>query len=219
MPSAAPSDRSRVRRLPDRAHYDAETIHAIIDDALVCTVAFQLDGAVHAIPTIHWREGEHLYIHGAKASRMLKALSEHDACVTISLVDGLVYARSAFHHSMNYRSIVAYGRFELVSDAAEKTSVLAHFVDKIAPGRWDTLRPINAKELNATTVLRLPLDEVSAKIRAAGVKDDEEDLSWPVWAGVVPVRPVCAAPEPDAGCESMKVPDGLWRPNDPASRG
>jgi nitroimidazol reductase NimA-like FMN-containing flavoprotein (pyridoxamine 5'-phosphate oxidase superfamily) len=189
-PSPAPSPRTRVRRLPERAHYDAATVAAIVDAAMVCTVAFQIDGEVHAIPTIHWREGEHLYIHGAKASRMLKALTEGTACVTIALADGMVLARSAMHHSMNYRSVVVYGRFEPVTERAHKLASLRAFIEGLYPGRWDTLRPISDKELAATTLLRIPLDEASAKVRDWGVKDDAEDLDWPVWAGVIPLRTV-----------------------------
>jgi len=194
-----------VRRLPERAHYDADTIAAIVDAAMLCTVAFQLDGAVHAIPTIHWREGGHLYLHGAKASRMLKALTEGEACVTIALADGLVLARSAMHHSMNYRSVVVYGRFEAVTEPAHKLASLRAFIDGLYPGRWDTLRPITEKELNATSVLRIALDEASAKVRDWGVKDDEEDLDWPVWAGVIPLRTLAGEPvtEPDSVARSV----------------
>ncbi|KIN91684.1 MULTISPECIES: pyridoxamine 5'-phosphate oxidase family protein [Thauera] len=201
----APSPRTRVRRLPERAHYDADTIAAIVDAAMLCTVAFQLDGAVHAIPTIHWREGGHLYLHGAKASRMLKALTEGEACVTIALADGLVLARSAMHHSMNYRSVVVYGRFEAVTEPAHKLASLRAFIDGLYPGRWDTLRPITEKELNATSVLRIALDEASAKVRDWGVKDDEEDLDWPVWAGVIPLRTLAGEPvtEPDSVARSV----------------
>ncbi|ENO84481.1 hypothetical protein C665_12969 [Thauera aminoaromatica S2] len=194
-----------MRRLPERAHYDADTIAAIVDAAMLCTVAFQLDGAVHAIPTIHWREGGHLYLHGAKASRMLKALTEGEACVTIALADGLVLARSAMHHSMNYRSVVVYGRFEAVTEPAHKLASLRAFIDGLYPGRWDTLRPITEKELNATSVLRIALDEASAKVRDWGVKDDEEDLDWPVWAGVIPLRTLAGEPvtEPDSVARSV----------------
>lgn len=188
MPTlAAPSSRTRVRRLPARAHYETDSVAAIVDAALICHVAFQIDGAVHAIPTLHWREGEHLYIHGAKASRMLKALTQGEACITIALADGLVLARSALHHSMNYRSVVIYGQFEPVTDPVEKQRSLQALIDGLYPGRWDTLRPINQKELNATSVLRIALAEASAKVRNWGVKDDEEDLAWPVWAGVIPL--------------------------------
>ncbi len=202
----APSPRTRVRRLPDRARYDSASIAAIIDAAPICTVAFQIDGAVHAIPTIHWREGNHLYIHGAKASRMLKALTEGEACVTIALVDGLVLARSAMHHSMNYRSVVIYGRFEPVVDAQAKARSLQAFIDGLYPGRWDTLRSINAKELAATTLLRIPLNEASAKLRDAGVKDDAADLDWPVWAGVIPVQTTLGAARKEAGVTIDAVP-------------
>ena len=204
--SPAPSPRTRVRRLPERAHYDADIIAAIVDAAMICTVAFQIDGEVHAIPTIHWREGEHLYIHGAKASRMLKALTAGEACVTIALADGLVLARSALHHSMNYRSVVLYGRFEAVTEPAYKLASLRAFIDGLYPGRWDTLRPISDKELNATTVLRIALDEASAKVRDWGVKDDEEDLEWPVWAGVIPLRTVADEPVTEADSVGREVP-------------
>jgi nitroimidazol reductase NimA-like FMN-containing flavoprotein (pyridoxamine 5'-phosphate oxidase superfamily) len=204
--ATAPSARTRVRRLPERAHYDGESIAAIVDAATICTVAFQIDGVVHAIPTIHWREGDHLYIHGAKASRMLKALVEGAACVTIALADGLVLARSAKHHSMNYRSVVIYGRFELVTDPAEKTRSLEAFIDGLYPGRWATLRPINDKELNATGLLRIPLAEASAKVRNWGVKDDTEDLTWPVWAGVIPLNTVPGAPVAEADSVVAEVP-------------
>ena len=194
----APSARTRVRRRPARARYDATTRDAIIDSAWICHVAFRWEGSVHLLATSHWREGDHLYVHGAKASRMLEALRVDEACVCISHVDGLVFARSAFHHSMNYRSVVVYGRFEEIGDAAEKTRVLERFIDKFAPGRWAELRPVNAKELAATAVLRLPLHEASAKIRDAGVKDDDEDTGWPVWAGVLPLALTAGEPVTDA---------------------
>lgn len=204
--SPAPSPRTRVRRMPERAHYEADTVAAIVDAAMICTVAFQIDGVVHAIPTIHWREGAHLYIHGAKASRMLKALTTGEACVTIALADGLVLARSAMHHSMNYRSVVIYGRFEAVTDPAYKLASLRSFIDGLYPGRWDTLRPITDKELAATTLLRIALDEASAKVRDWGVKDDEDDLSWPVWAGVIPLRTVAGEPVAEADSVLAAVP-------------
>jgi len=173
---------------------------------MVCTVAFQIDGAVHAIPTIHWREGQYLYIHGAKASRLLKALTQGEACITITLVDGLVLARSAMHHSMNYRSVVIYGRFEVVNDPEEKQHKLQTFVNGLYPGRWETLRPISAKELNATSILRIALTEASAKVRNQGVKDDEEDLGWPVWAGVIPLHTETGAPQQEADSVQDTVP-------------
>lgn len=202
----APSPRTRVRRLPDRARYDSASVAAIVDAVPICTVAFQIDGVVHAIPTIHWREGDHLYIHGAKASRMLKSLIEGEACVTIARIDGLVLARSAMHHSMNYRSVVIYGRFEPVIEARAKARSLQAFIDGFYPGRWDTLRPINAKELAATTLLRIPLNEASAKVRDAGVKDDADDLDWPVWAGVIPVCTALGKARKEEGVTRDAVP-------------
>lgn len=207
MPApAAPSSRTRVRRLPERAHYDTDAIAAIVDATMICTVAFQTDGGVHAIPTLHWREGEHLYVHGAKASRMLKALMQGEACVTIALADGLVLARSAMHHSLNYRSAVIYGRFEPVTAPDEKRRSLRAFIDGLYPGRWDTLRPISDKELNATSVLRIPLAEASAKVRDSGVKDDEDDLGWPVWAGVIPLHTGLGTPRMEDDSTERRVP-------------
>lgn len=204
--TTAPTSRTRVRRKPERAHYESAAINAIVDAAVICSVAFQIDGTVHAIPTIHWRDGEYLYIHGAKASRMLKALTEGEACLTIALVDGLVLARSAMHHSTNYRSVVVYGQFELVTDLAEKESSLRALIEALYPGRWETLRPINDKELNATSVLRIPLAEASAKGRDAGVKDDDEDLDWPVWAGVIPLNTVVGMPNRENDSMGSIVP-------------
>lgn len=203
---SAPSARTRIRRIPDRARYDDASIAAILDATLFCTVAFQIDGVVHAIPTNHWREGNHLYIHGAKASRMQKALTEGEACVTVALIDGLVLARSAFHHSVNYRSVVIYGRFERVDDPQAKARSLQAFIDGLYPGRWDTLRPLHPKELAATTILRIPLDEASAKVRDAGVKDDDADLDWPVWAGVIPVQATLGVARKEDGVASDAVP-------------
>lgn len=196
-PNPAPSERTRVRRLPERARYDAASVHAIVDAAWIGHVAFTADGSVHNIPTAIWRDGDHLYLHGAKASRMLKALVDGQACVTVSLVDGLVLARSAFHHSMNFRSVVVYGRFEPVEARQAKLAALEVFMEKLVAGRWAALRPINDKELNATTVLRVPLTEASAKVRTGGPKDDDEDMAWPVWAGVIPLALQAGAPQVD----------------------
>lgn len=211
--STAPSPRTRIRRMPERANYDTDAIAAIVDAALMCNVAFQIDGSVHAIPTLHWRDGQYLYIHGAKASRMLKALTEGEACLTIALADGLVLARSALHHSMNYRSVVIYGRFEAVTEPLEKQRSLQALIDSLYPERWETLRPISDKELNATSVLRIALDEASAKVRNWGVKDDEEDLAWPVWAGVIPLhtRPGTPLVEPDSKVGAVPATRFDWR--------
>lgn len=211
-PTTAPSPRTRVRRKPERAHYETGAIQAIVDATPICTVAFQIDGRVHAIPTLHWRDGDYLYIHGAKASRMLRALTEDEACITIALADGLVLARSAMHHSLNYRSVVIYGRFELVSDPAAKESSLRALIENLYPGRWETLRPISDKELNATSVLRIPLSEASAKVRDMGAKDDDEDLDWPVWAGVIPLNTTTGTPCREADCSVGTVPDTRYNP-------
>ncbi|MDE2439425.1 MAG: pyridoxamine 5'-phosphate oxidase family protein [Betaproteobacteria bacterium] len=204
--STAPSSRTRVCRKPERAAYDAETINAIVDAAVICSVAFQIDGGVHAIPTIHWRDGGYLYVHGAKASRMLKALTESEVCITVALADGLVLARSAMHHSMNYRSVVIYGQFESVNQPAEKERALRALIEGLYPGRWDTLRPINDKELNATSVLRIPLAEASSKARDSGVKDDDDDLDWPVWAGVIPFNTATGTPRRENDSVGGTVP-------------
>ncbi|MFC0398018.1 pyridoxamine 5'-phosphate oxidase family protein [Paraburkholderia rhizosphaerae] len=182
-----PSERTRVRRVAQRGRYDRETLHAIVDAAYVCHVAFADEHGVHCIPTACWREGDHLYIHGSNGSRMLK-LATHGAqiCVTITHLDGLVLARSAFHHSMNYRSAVIYGVFDIVEGAA-KAAALDTFVEKIAPGRSREVRPGDINELAATTVLRVAIDEAAAKIRTGGPRDDEADMTREVWAGVLPL--------------------------------
>jgi len=185
--SAPPSPRTRVRREPHRGRYDRETLFAILDAGHLCHVAFADEQGIHCIPTACWREGEHLYVHGSNGSRMLKvAAGGAQVCVAITHLDGLVLARSAFNHSMNYRSAVIYGRFEAL-DHDRKAAALEAFLEQLAPGRSREARPGNAQELAATTVLRLALAEAAAKIRTGGPNDDEEDLGLPVWAGVLPL--------------------------------
>lgn len=182
------TERTKVRRLPKRANYEAATIHAIVDEALICHVGFVIEGAPVVIPTIHWREGDTLYFHGSAASRMLRSLRDGvDACVTITLLDGLVLARSAFHHSMNYRSVVVFGKAQEVT-GDEKLRALEGLVRHITPDRADDVRAPNEMELRQTLVLALPLDEASAKMRTGGPVDDDEDYALPVWAGVIPMR-------------------------------
>ncbi|HEV7239771.1 MAG TPA: pyridoxamine 5'-phosphate oxidase family protein [Thermoanaerobaculia bacterium] len=182
------TDRTKVRRLGNRGNYDRETVHAILDEALVCHVGFVAEGAPVVIPTIHWREDDTLYVHGSAASRMLRSLKDGvDTCVTVTLVDGLVLARSAFHHSMNYRSVVVFGKARAV-DGDEKLRALESLVEHVVRGRSQEIRPPNERELRQTLVLALPLDEASAKIRTGGPVDDEEDYALPVWAGVVPLK-------------------------------
>ncbi|WP_373886620.1 pyridoxamine 5'-phosphate oxidase family protein [Duganella sp. BJB480] len=197
---AAPSERTRVRRIPTNAHYDTATLHAIIDDAYLCHIAFADDKGSHCIPTACWREGNHLYIHGSNGSRMLKRLTESETCVTITHLDGLVMARSAFNHSMNYRSAMVYGRFEVVADEGERRRTMEAFMEKLAPGRQADIRPGSDKEYAATTIMRVALDEAACKVRAGAPEDDEEDMSWPVWAGVLPFERVQMKPIADPAC-------------------
>jgi uncharacterized protein len=193
----AVTDRTKVRRLADRGRYERDTIHAIVDEALICHAGFVVDGAPVVIPTIHWREGDTLYVHGSAASRMLRSLRDGvEACVTITLVDGLVLARSAFHHSMNYRSVVVFGKAREVT-GEEKLRALDSLVEHVVRGRSRDIRPPNEKELRQTLVLALPLEEASAKIRTGGPVDDDEDYALPIWAGVVPLRLTPSAPVAD----------------------
>lgn len=199
MTALEPTDRTKVRRLPKRGSFDRETIHAILDEALVCHVGFIADGAPVVIPTIHWREGDTLYVHGSAASRMLRTLERGvEACVTVTLVDGLVLARSAFHHSMNYRSVVVFGKARAVT-GDEKIGALEGLVEHVMKGRSRDIRQPNEIELKATLVLALPLEEASAKIRTGGPVDDEEDYALPIWAGVVPLALTRGEPMADEG--------------------
>jgi nitroimidazol reductase NimA-like FMN-containing flavoprotein (pyridoxamine 5'-phosphate oxidase superfamily) len=200
-PTTSPTDRTTLRRLPERGRHDRETIDAILDEALICHLGLvDPEGRPFVIPTIHARVGDHLYVHGSPASRALRAGARGvEACVTVTLLDGLVLARSAFHHSMNYRSVVVYGTATKVEDRTEKEAALSAIVEHVVAGRQDGCRGPNDKELKSTLVLRLPLDEASAKVRSGGPKDDDEDLGLPVWAGVVPIRTVPGDPAPDDG--------------------
>jgi nitroimidazol reductase NimA-like FMN-containing flavoprotein (pyridoxamine 5'-phosphate oxidase superfamily) len=189
------TERTKVRRLPARASYQREAIYAILDEALICHVGFSVDGQPFVIPTIHWRDGDTLYFHGSAASRMLRTLRGGvDACVTVTLLDGLVLARSAFHHSMNYRSVVVFGKAREVTDREEKERALQTLVEHITPERAAAVRPPNEIELRQTLVLALPLHEASAKTRSGPPVDDEADYALPVWAGVVPVSLVRGEP-------------------------
>jgi nitroimidazol reductase NimA-like FMN-containing flavoprotein (pyridoxamine 5'-phosphate oxidase superfamily) len=198
MASRAPTTRSRVRRAPKRAEYDRATVAAILDAGLICHVGFVADGQPYVIPTLHARVGDVVYLHGSTASRMVRTLAAGaPACLTVTHVDGLVLARSAFHHSMNYRSAVVLGTMRLVDDPGEKDRALEAFTEQLVPGRWEHVRPPSRKELKGTSVLALPLDEASAKVRTGPPEDDEEDYALPVWAGVVPLAVTPGVPEPD----------------------
>lgn len=204
----APSDRTRIRRIAENADYDRSTLHAVLDAAYVCHVAFADNKGTHCIPTACWREGEHLYIHGSNGGRLIKLLAKGtQACVTVTHIDGLVLARSAFNHSMNYRSAVVYGQFEKVED---KAAALEAFMRHLAPGREQQARPGNSKELAATTVMRISLAEAACKVRSGGPQDDAEDLHLPVWTGVLPLLSQCMVPVPDPLC-SVPAPDYVRR--------
>jgi uncharacterized protein len=191
------TERTRVRRLPERAAYDRETVHAILDEGFVCHVGFVVDGQPYVIPTGYARAGETLYLHGSTGSR-LGLRPGMPVCVTVTLLDGLVLARSAFHHSMNYRSVTVLGRTRPVTDPGAKEAALRAFVEHVVPGRSDEVRGGDRRQLAATAVLAVPIEEVSAKVRTGPPKDDEEDYALPVWAGVLPLALVPGSPVPDA---------------------
>ncbi len=202
------TNRTRLKRLPKRGAFDRETINAILDEGFICHVGFVVDGQPYVIPTGYARVGDDLYIHGSSASRMLRTLSEGvEVCVTVTLVDGLVLARSAFHHSINYRSVVVLGKAELVTDLDEKNTALEAITEHIVPGRWADVRWPNELELKATSVLRLPIDEASAKVRTGDPVDDEEDYAMDVWAGVLPLDVSPRDPIADS-----KLPTGIEPP-------
>ncbi|MFJ7780161.1 pyridoxamine 5'-phosphate oxidase family protein [Streptomyces yangpuensis] len=209
-----PTDRTVPTRSRDRARYDRETVHSILDGAYICHLGFVRDGAPVVLPTLFARVGESLYMHGSTGSRPLLAAGRTDpglpVCVTVTHVDGLVLARSAFHHSLNYRSVVVHGTARQVTDEAECRTALDAMVDAVAPGRSGDVRPANARELAATAVIRVDLDEVSAKLRTGPVNDDAEDLGLPHWAGVVPVGTTYGTPVPAADlAPGTAVPDYL----------
>lgn len=208
MATDAPSERTKVHRLPERGVYDREVIDAILDEALICHVGYIDDGHPSVIPTIHARVGDTLYIHGSNASRTLRAArSASEICVEVTLIDGLVLARSAFHHSMNYRSVVVYGTARPVTDAQEKFAAQKALVDHVVHGRSEDARMPNDRELNQTTILAIALDEASAKVRTGPPKDEPEDYELAVWAGIVPLRIEPGAPDPDP-----RLPAGVQPP-------
>lgn len=200
------TSRTTIRRLPELASHDRTMLHHIVDDAYVCHIAFGDGQNTHCIPTAHWRRGDALYIHGSNGSRMVKALSAGaQACVAMTLLDGLVLARSAFNHSMNYRSAVIYGQFDVIDSSAEKRAALDALMDKIAPGRKHEARPGNSKELDATRVLRISMAEAAVKISDSLPSDKDEDLGLAVWAGILPLKTTRGAPVHADG--NVAVPD------------
>jgi len=198
-----------VIREPHRGFYDRETIYKILDEGIVCHVGFSPEGQPFVIPTLYARVGDAIYFHGSAASRMLRGASPGiPVCITVTLTDGLVLARSVFNHSMNYRSVVALGKATLVDVAAEKLEALRAFTEKILPGRWEEARQPNEKELKATSILKLALSEVSAKVRSGPVQDDEEDYALKVWAGIVPLHMQAGAQVRDERCdEAIATPE------------
>ena len=198
MNAAAPSARTTVRRLPDRGVYDGAAIEAILDEGLFCHVGFAVGDQPYVIPCVHARIGQRLYLHGSPASRMLRAIAAGaPVCVTVTLLDGLVLARSAFHHSVNYRSAIIYGQAEEVTDPDEKLEALRLLVEQVMAGRSKDVRGPNAAELKQTLVVKLPIAEASAKIRAHGVVDDEADMGLGCWAGLLPIQTRYGPPVPD----------------------
>ncbi|MEW6736355.1 MAG: pyridoxamine 5'-phosphate oxidase family protein [Acidobacteriota bacterium] len=205
----AQTEKTRLRRLPKRGSYNRELIYQILDEAFICHIGFTIDNQPFVIPTGYARVSNRLLIHGSQASRMLRAMAgEIEVCVTVTLIDGLVLARSAFHHSMNYRSVVIFGRAAVVSDEAEKLAALQAFTEHILPGRWQEIRRPTKNELDATMVLTLSLEEASAKIRSGDPLDDEEDYQMDVWAGVIPLKLIAGAAIKDS-----QLPDRINLPD------
>jgi hypothetical protein len=213
MADFIPTERTQVRRLPKRGVYDREAVYRILDEGLVCHVGFVMDGKPVAIPTGYARQDDLLYLHGSAASRMFRALGKGaDLCITVTLLDGLVLARSAFEHSMNYRSVVIFGQAVMLEDPAAKREALRSFTEHIVPGRWQEIRQPTEKELQATTVLAVPLAEASAKVRTGPPVDEEADYALPVWAGVLPLELTPQAPLPDDRLPGeIAVPDYVRR--------
>ncbi|NSY39139.1 pyridoxamine 5'-phosphate oxidase family protein [Leisingera sp. ANG59] len=210
--TALKSGRSRLRRAHERGHYDRESLHQVLDAMPLAHLGYQINGSTSVLPTLQWREGDHVYWHGSAASRAIRAMAGSEVCLTVTCMDGYVLARSAFHHSVNFRSAMLFGVAEKITDEDAKAASLKAMVDHIFPGRWETLRPMNAQELKATAVLRMPIEEGAAKIRSGPPKDDEEDYALPIWAGVVPMAMELKPPQPDpANLESVAMPDHLSR--------
>lgn len=203
------TERSRIRRLHERGTHESAAIHAVLDAAPMCHVGYIIDGEPYVTPTIHWREGNRVYWHGSAASRFLRKVEGQRVCLTVSLMDGYVMARSAFNHSVNYRSAMVFGRAQIVTNPDDIAAALRRFVDGLFPGRWDSLRTMTAQELKATSVLWLDIEEASVKHRHAP-PGDAEDAEVPVWAGVLPMHTTLGAAEPAPGPHSdLPLPEGL----------
>ena len=208
-----PTARNRVRRLPKRGHYDRGTVNEVLDAGFICHIGYVIDGQPYVTPTAYWREGDHIYWHGSSASRMLRAQKEGiPVCLTVTHIDGLVMARSAFHHSLNYRSVMAFGKAHIVDEPKAKEAAMHAFVERVYPGRWDGLRPVNKQEFKATTILGMELTEASAKIRTGNPVDDDEDYALPIWAGVIGLKTVITGISDDG-----RLAPGTTKPKDLAA--
>jgi nitroimidazol reductase NimA-like FMN-containing flavoprotein (pyridoxamine 5'-phosphate oxidase superfamily) len=202
QPSTA---RVRVKRFRERGCYDRHTVYRILDASILCQIGFLFDGAPVVVPTLYWRTGAYLYFHGSNGSRMLRSVEGNEICFSTTQLDGLVLTRSAFHHSANYRSVTVFGRPTRVTALKDKVIHLRHFMEKLVPDRWDALRPIKQKEIQATTILRLPIKEYSAKVRKGGPMEDPKDVHWSVWAGVIPLRVEVGLPQPDPNTIDSRI--------------
>ncbi|WP_320177932.1 pyridoxamine 5'-phosphate oxidase family protein [Roseovarius pacificus] len=202
------TERSRLRRLHERGHFDRETINAILDAQPMCSVGYTIDGKPYVTPTMQWREGNHVYWHGSSASRALRNSKGAEVCLSVAILDGFVLARSGMHHSLNTRSVTLFGTAFKVEDPQEKLEKLGNFVNGLFPGRYETLRPDHAQDLKATTVLGMEITEGSAKVRTGHPGDDEEDYALPIWAGVIPVQMQVGDPIPDPrNLDGVEMPD------------
>jgi hypothetical protein len=194
-----------VKRFRERGCYDRHTIYRILDAGILCQIGFLFHGAPVVVPTLYWRTGAYLYFHGSNSSRMLRSIEGNEICFSTTQLDGLVLTRSAFHHSANYRSVTVFGRPTQMRAPKDKVIQLRHFMERLVPDRWDALRPIKQQEIQATTILRLPIKEYSGKVREGGPMDDPKDLHWPVWAGVMPLRVEVGVPQPDANTMTNRI--------------
>jgi hypothetical protein len=208
----ARSERTRVKRYHWLAKYDRATVHSILDAMPMCYVGYSFGNAPYVTPTMQWREGNRVFWHGSSASRMLRAVDKHDVCLTVSLLDGLVMARSAYNFNLNFRSVMIFGRAQKVEDTAEKQKHLETFVNRVIPGHWDRLRPVTEKELKATTLMSMEIDEASAKVRLGQPEDDQADYAFAVWAGVIPIRYEILPPIADPrNLEGVTMPEDVLK--------
>lgn len=207
MTELAQTKTTALVREKHRGHFDTQDIYPILDATPLCHIGYVSEGRQIVTPTIHWRQEDYVYWHGSRAARSLQTNATSEVCLTVTLMDGLVLARSAFSHSMNFRSVMIFGQAKIIDDVEEKTQSLKHLVDHLYPERWDTLRNMTRKELNATTVLALPITEASAKVRTGGPGDGEDDSNLPIWAGVVPITTTMGEPIP-----CTRMPDGVAEP-------